>query len=282
MSTVLSIYGYTNYRLFLGAFYKARKEGKRGYSYRQFSQAAGFTSPNFLKLVIDGQRQLTAQSTERCITALGLSAQQAAYFRTLVAMNQAQTDDERLTFFAQLQKLMPHTRRYELDADALEYLSHWIFPVLRELVTDPAFREDPYWIQRRLTGRIELKEIVRALNFLKNKGLIQKDADGRYSVKDDMVISSDEVKSLAVRSYHRQALEQSLAALEDLPLEQREFGALIFQLPESALGELKQRLKTFRRELHTWALEESQATRLDSTVVQLNLQMFPQTKRSAP
>lgn len=279
MSDSPVIYGYTNYRLYLAAFYQAKKEGKRGYSYRQFSQAAGFSSPNFLKLVIDGQRNLSAASLEKFIQALQLAGNQAAYFRTLVQMNQAEDDTARQESYLQLQKLIPHTRRYELDADAAEYLSHWIYPVLRELVQDPDFREDPYWVQRRLTGRIELKEITQALNFIKKKGLIHRDAEGRYHVKDDIVITSDEVKSLAIRSYHRNALGQSLAALEDLPMEQREFGALIFQLPDSSLAELKQKLKAFRRDLHAWALEQDKTD--EALVVQLNLQMFPQTKRSS-
>ncbi len=141
------------------------------------------------------------------------------------------------------------------------------------------FRDDPYWIQRRLNGRIDLKEIVAALNFLKKKGFIQKRPDGQFEVKDDIVISSDEVKSLAVRTFHRRILEQAIEALEDLPSDQREFGALIFQLPEPALPELKARLKNFRKELHQWALEQNQPTQ-DKAVVQLNLQMFPQTKGS--
>ncbi|RYZ61649.1 MAG: TIGR02147 family protein, partial [Proteobacteria bacterium] len=76
-----SIYGHTNYREYLAAFYKAKKESKRGYSYRQFSQQAGFTSPNFLKLVIEGKRNLSPQSIEQFLTALSLPAPMAAYFR---------------------------------------------------------------------------------------------------------------------------------------------------------------------------------------------------------
>ncbi len=279
MSTHISIYGYTNFRQFLSDFYQTKKAGKRGYSFRQFSQAAGFKSPNILKLVIEGQRNLTPQSIEKFLEALNLSGNQASYFRSLVAMNQAESDEERKEHLESLQRLMPHAKRHQLDTEAAEYLSHWIYPVLRELVQHNDFRDDPYWIQRRLTGRIDIKEIVRALNFLKKNSLISKDAEGRFSVKDDMVISSDEIKSLAVRTYHKCALEQSLAALVDLPIDQREFGALIFQIPDQSLLELKQRLKSFRQELHEWALEQ-QKKAPDNTVVQLNLQMFPQTKKA--
>lgn len=274
-----SIYGYTNYRLYLADYYQFRKDSKRGYSFRQFSQAAGFSAPNVLKLVIDGQRNISGPSLEKFVTALGLAAGPADYFRCLVAMNQADSDEERSALYEKLRKLTPSSRRYELESDAVEYLSHWIYPVLREMALLDGFRDDPYWIQRRLNGRIELKEIALALNFLKKKGFIHKREDGHFEVKDDIVITSDEVKSLAIRTFHRRVLEQAIEALEDLSLEQREYGALIFQLPEEALPELKTRLKNFRKELHQWALEQGQPEQ-EKAVVQLNLQMYPQTKGS--
>jgi len=274
-----SIYGYTNYRLYLADYYQFRKESKRGYSFRQFSQAAGFSAPNVLKLVMDGQRNISGPSLDKFIQALGLTAGPAEYFRCLVQMNQAEGDAERSALYEKLRKLTPSSRRYELESDAVEYLSHWIYPVLREMALLDGFRDDPYWIQRRLNGRIDLKEIVAALNFLKKKGFIQKRADGHFEVKDDIVITSDEVKSLAIRTFHRRVLEQAMEALEDLSVDQREFGALIFQLPEQCLPELKQKLKSFRKELHQWALEQNQPEQ-DKAVVQLNLQMFPQTKGS--
>jgi len=45
-ATTLSVYGYTDYRAYLRNFYDMRKESERGYSYRAFSKAAGFSSPN--------------------------------------------------------------------------------------------------------------------------------------------------------------------------------------------------------------------------------------------
>ncbi|MBC7659005.1 MAG: TIGR02147 family protein [Chitinophagaceae bacterium] len=276
--TVPSPYGYTNYRDYLAAFYAARKAGKHGYSYRQFSQQAGFTSPNFLKLVIDDERNLSAQSIEQFITALSLSAPMAAYFRCLVALNQSHDDAEKLELFKKLTLLTPVTKRYELEADTLEYIQHWIYPVLRELVSIGEFRDDPYWIERRLNGRTDLKEITHALNFLRTRGFISKEPGGTYKVKDDVIISSDEVRSLAVRSYHRHALEQAITMLEDLPMNQREYGALIFQLPEENLPELKEKLKEFRKELHQWALSKVKQ-HPEAIVIQCNFQMYPQSKK---
>lgn len=98
-----------------------------------------------------------------------------------------------------------------------------------------------------------------------------------------MVLSSDEVRSLAIRNYHRQMLELAKQSLESLPMEQREFGALTLNLPESALPELKFKLKEIRKELHEWGLQvaqiQAQQGNLNESVTQINFQMFPLTRR---
>ena len=65
-----------------------------GFSYRSFARAAGFSSPNYLKLVIDGQRNLTAEMAARFAQACGLLGSAADYFCTLVAFNQARSAPE--------------------------------------------------------------------------------------------------------------------------------------------------------------------------------------------
>lgn len=275
----LSIYGYTDYRLYLRDFYDFRKDGQHGYSYRTFSKTAGFSSPNILKLVIDGDRNISPEATQKFIKALGLKGPMADYFATLVRMNQAKSDADKEHHFNILQRLTPQANRRDLNLESLKYLSHWLHPAIREMCGLPDFRDDPYWIARRLTGKASVAEITQALQFLLKEGFIEKQ-DGRFVAKDNMVLSSDEVKSLAVRNYHRQMLDQAKEALENLPMEEREFGALTFVLPEAALTELKYKLKTFRRDLHTWAMQVA-ADDGGELVVQVNSQMYPHSRKVA-
>lgn len=274
----LSIYGYTDYREYLRDFYEFRKDGQHGYSFRSFSKAAGFTSPNILKLVIDGTRNISPEAATKFVKALNLKGQMADYFTTLVRMNQSKSDTDKEYYFGILQKLTPQAKRRELESEGLRYLSHWLHPVIREMVSLGEFRDDPYWIARRVNGKATVNEIGQALQFLLKEGFIERGQDGRFSAKDNMVLTHDEVKSLAIRNYHRAMLDQAKEKLESLPLEEREFGALTFVLPESALSELKYKLKTFRSELHTWAMQVSQEQG-GEIVVQVNLQMYPHTKK---
>jgi uncharacterized protein (TIGR02147 family) len=274
---VLSIYGYTDYRTYLREFYEFRKDGQHGYSYRTFSKAAGFASPNILKLVIDGERNISPEATQKFIKALGLKGQMADYFATLVRMNQAKSDADKEHHLSILTRLTPQAKRRDLNTESLKYVSNWLYPVIREMCNLPDFRDDPYWISRRITGKASVAEIGQALQFLLKEGFIEKQ-DGKFLAKDNMVLSSDEVRSLAVRNYHRQMLEQAKEALENLPMEEREFGALTFVLPEDALAELKYKMKNFRRELHTWAMQVAEE-RGGELVVQVNAQMYPHSRK---
>lgn len=276
-----SILGYTNYRKFLDEFYKARKASRGGFSFRQFSQLAGLSSPNFYKLVIEGQRNLTEQSIEQTIAAMGLSGNSAEYFRCLVQWNQAKSDKEKAEWLERLEACMPVHRRAELQLETMEYLSHWLYPVLREMVLWAEFRDDPYWVQRRLPTHVDLKLISQALLFLKKHDFIVKTDSGGFRVRDDVVISSDEVRSLAIRNYHRHVLDQAASMLEALPVDQREFGAIIINMPEASLPEMKAKLKAFRDELLKWSMNEAKKSQGSEAVIQFNFQMYPQAKRVA-
>ncbi len=85
-----SIFQYRDYRQFLYDFYHYKKLTNPYYSYRLFSMKAGFRAPNLLKLVMDGQRNLTRESTEKFTRALKLSDAEATYFSELVYRNQGQ------------------------------------------------------------------------------------------------------------------------------------------------------------------------------------------------
>ncbi len=276
-SPELSVYGYTDYRAYLRAFYNHKKQSVRGYSYRAFSKAAGFTSPNFLKLVIEGKRNIGNDALGKFVKALHLNNQMGEYFTALVNMNQSKTDAEKEQWFLEIQKLTPHAKKRQLHVEEHQYLSHWLYPAIREMIALDDFSDDPYWIARRLNGNANVGEIAAAMKFLVEEGYIRKGVDGSYSANDNIVITSDEVKNLAIRNYHRQMMEQAKVSLESIAMSEREFAALTFTLPEKSMAELKSRLKAFRQDIHDWAMQAAAANGHDA-VVQLNFQMYPHSK----
>lgn len=275
-SNKLEIFGYTDYRSYLKDYYLFKKGRTHGFSYRMFSKQAGFKSPNFLKLVIDGKRNLTSESGLLVSKAIGFDEKRSLYFKKLIDLEKCTDDSKKAELLVNLKKMIPSDFQ-KLDLDLLDYLDSWLKPVLREMVEAGDFKADPYWLSRKLTGRINLKDLVSTVDYLVEKGfVISKDRE-HFQVKEKMILSSDEIKSLAIRRFHRIILNQAQEMLEDLPMEQREYGALTFSLSEDCFEELKDKLKGFRHEIHEWAVKSQTDKEAKKRIVQLNFQMYPQT-----
>ena len=73
----MDIYQYKNYREYLRDFYAEKKNKNSRYSYALFSQKAGLKSPNYLKRVIDGARNITHKNLRSFVVGLGLQKKEA-------------------------------------------------------------------------------------------------------------------------------------------------------------------------------------------------------------
>ncbi|HEX5657376.1 MAG TPA: TIGR02147 family protein, partial [Polyangiales bacterium] len=89
------VFEFDDYRAFLRAHYAHKKASGRSFSLRVFSRLAGLTSSNYLKLVMDGDRNLTPEMAERFAAACGLKGDAASFFCELVGFNQARNAAER-------------------------------------------------------------------------------------------------------------------------------------------------------------------------------------------
>src|SRR5688500_3950309 len=86
----IEIFKYTDYRSYLKDWYAAAKaEGIM--SFRIFSRLSNLKSPNILKLVMDGDRNLSQTTALRFATALGLNKAEKDYFLNLVNLSQSKS-----------------------------------------------------------------------------------------------------------------------------------------------------------------------------------------------
>src|SRR5512133_3155273 len=93
-----------DYREFLLHTFEEKKSKHDFYSYRLFSQKAGFKSPNFLKLVIDGERNLTKESIFKTCKAFSLNKKESDYFENLVFLNQSKSLEEKNSYLVKIVK----------------------------------------------------------------------------------------------------------------------------------------------------------------------------------
>ena len=70
------VFSYVDYRRYLADYYAHAKKCHYGFSFRVFSKRAEISSSNYLRLVIDGKRNLTSEPFERCIAHYGKHGRQ--------------------------------------------------------------------------------------------------------------------------------------------------------------------------------------------------------------
>lgn len=273
-----SIYDFLDYRQFLRAWYEAEKRRLPAFSYRYFARKAGFSSPNFLKLVIDGERNLSPDSVDRFAAALKFTQDEERFFRDLVTYNQTRNLSEKNLLFERVIASKRFQEWRKLDVSLVDYLRHWYYPAIRELAALPDFRPDPAWIQKRLVAGLETVEIERALSILEELGLLVRNPDGELVRSAETLSTGPRVMGaarVAARSLHREMLERASDSLDTVPAEWREVGAVTVAIRASTVSELKERIVRFRREL----LERCDQDEGPEEVYQFNVQLFPLTRK---
>lgn len=269
-----SIYDYLDYRVFLKNMFLYKKETTASFSYRCFSRLAGFASPNFLKLVIDGQRNLTNTSIAKISKGFKLKKPEREFFENLVFMNQAADHSEQNHYYRKLISLRGQGNIKKLEKAQYEYFSKWYFPVIRELVMFGDRRQTPEQIAEKLTPSVKVKDVEIALKQLQRLELIRKDEAGRWEQADTILSTGPEVKSLLITNFHREMIRLAEKSLTEYPAKERDITALTLSISQKRLAELKQKIAAFRKEI----LNEFTSDNISDQVIQINIQAFPLTK----
>ncbi|MCK6546228.1 TIGR02147 family protein [Myxococcota bacterium] len=250
------------------------------FSYRYFSRVAGFSSPNFLKLVAEGKRNLSPQSIAKFARGLGLDQREQETFETLVLLGQAETDAERNRYYARLRRRTSSSAAARLEDAQYKVYSLWYALPIREMLLLPDFQEDPAWIGRRLRPQVRPNEVKTALQLLEQVGLIVRDETGRLRPQSSKISTGPRVRSLAVRNYHRAMLEVASGTLDGVAVEDRDVTSLTLTLTRAQYEEVRARIERFRRELLDLAEDARPAVDdASSEVFQVGFQLFPLTRK---
>jgi uncharacterized protein (TIGR02147 family) len=271
----IDIFRYRDYRQFLRDYYCFRKNTEYGFSYRRFARAVESNSPNYLKLVAEGKRNLTNEMATRFAKACGLKGESADYFCDLVLFNQATTDAERERWYQRITRYKRYGRVFKLDKAHAAYHAEWYIPAIREMAAMEDFRAEPKWIAHRLSPRITTRQAERALKTLLELNLLKADGQGRLRQTETLVSTGEGPLGYHVAKFHHTMLNRASHALDNVPRDQREFGTLTLCMSDKRFRQIKQDLYEFRQRLLQDSLDDSQC----KFVAQVSFQLFPLTTR---
>jgi uncharacterized protein (TIGR02147 family) len=264
---------YSNYRTYLADYYEYKKAESPIFSHRFFAKKAGIPSPNYLKLVMDGKRNLTKKSLVKFSVALGLKGLRAEFFENLVFFNQSDALAERNVYYGNILRTRAKAGLRKLDEAQFELFSDWRHIAVRELASIKGFRPDAGWVSKRMGKVITEKEAEESLGLLASLGLIKKTANG-YMQSDANITTSDEVRSLLVKNYHHQMIGMAAKALDALPAARRDISSITIPIHAKDFVRLKEQIQLMRKEL----LNLAAAPGSGEDVVQVNIQLFPLTE----
>lgn len=260
---------YTDYRAYLRDYYASRKGAVGGFSWREFSRGAGYTSPVFLKLVSEGKANLSEAGIERVAQALGLAGRELRYFRVLVAYGQCKNPQSRRELFAEMRQVANQNNGRVLGTSEYEFYDKWYNAALREMLPRVG-AISPRELGGLLQPPIPVAEVREALQLLERLGFVR--ADGEKWVQTDKSITTGTMPAtLAVRDLHRQMGELAVDAMDSVPVAERDISGLTIGLSATALHRLREEIADFRRKVVALVSEDAEVER----VYRLNLQLFP-------
>ncbi|MBF0106522.1 MAG: TIGR02147 family protein [Deltaproteobacteria bacterium] len=265
------IFEYTDYRKFLRDLYEYKKETTPFFSYRYFSKMAGFTSPNYFKLIMDGDRNLSGGAINKFIKALKLNIKEARFFRLLVMMNQADTAEERDFYTRQILKGRVYKTLKPLTQAQYDYYSNWYLIPMRELVGRSDFKIDPKWIARQFTPELSEAQVKDGIKTLLKLGLVEETANGSLTQTDFAITTGEDVASQAVVNYHRHMIQMGAEALDRFEAKDRDISSLTMGVGRETFKKIKAMVHEFRKEIIAVVKEDKNI----DDIVQVNFQVFP-------
>lgn len=271
MSPEPRIFDYSDYRKFIEAFYTAKNARmKRRYSYRAFAKEAGFASPNYICLIIQGKKNIAEEGIHGLAQAMKLTKRERDFFEALVYFNQATNAEKKEYYFRRVCAFKEFAAGHRLLREQYEYFSKWYNVAIRELVSLPEFRQDTQWIARKLNPPISPKEAKEALDLLYALGLIKREKGGRFVLADPHLCTDDEIHSTMAVNFHREMMQRGIDSLQH-EAHDRDLSAITMALDRHQFEEIKRRTAEFRKEVQSYLIENP---RVPDRVCQLNFQFF--------
>lgn len=265
------VFGFLDHREFLRRWYEWKKSTSRGFSYRSFAHKAGFSSMSFLRDVIEARRNISDESVEKFVSAIGLVDDAAMYFRELVHYNREPDLEKRSQVFRKLLLLQARREFSPVRENQAKYYSDWLNVVVREAAPLGQFQGDPGRIGDALRPRVPAAEVDESLELLVKIKMLEKSKGGGYKALTPRLVPGD-IDPAMVRNIKRQMLLHAIDRLDGPSEPDTHISSVTLTVSAARLARLQESIRQFRLDL--LADTASDEGPLEQ-VVQVNFQVIP-------
>jgi uncharacterized protein (TIGR02147 family) len=238
------------------------------------AERLGFTSPNFLKLVIDGERNLGKESLEKIAQGMELNKLEAEYFSYLVFFGQAKDTIGKNYYYGLLASLRSNSIISQISPEQYEYFNEWYHPTVRELIAGKCEPVNYTEMSQSLFAKVSVSQLKKSVALLLRLNLIRLNEEGIYEQTTPLLNTENEFKVYAIRNYHKQILSIAQSAIDTIEPQQRENSHLTLKVSQDGFQKIKKRIQDFREELLQLTAEDTDVNR----IYHLNVQLYPIVK----
>ena len=267
---------FLDYRKYIAAWFESKKSFRTGFSHRGLSRKLGLSSPNFILLVIKGERNISLDLAGKLSVVMGHNETEREYFISLILLGQATTLTEKLDAQKNLLRMARKISTSVLRSSQIDVLSSWQHMVVRECVFFSDFKPEPQYIVQRLGERINLEEAEDAIITLIKGGYWKQDNLGHWRAEDPVLDTGDGVfKEALINQMHSQTLAKWSTWIDGLDPVERELGLLYIPMNKDKIPELKNKIRQFQDEIIGWLQDEKNPDEM----VQLGTYLIPMKKK---
>ena len=268
-----NLFQYYDYRKFLRDFYDEQKRLISVFSYRYMAKRLGIEHSTLIK-ILQGARHLTIKKVKNVIKLCGFSDKEGRYFENLVLFGRAKTERESAAYFEKLQKIQG-VKQYNLENKQFEFFRHWYYAALWSLLNFYPFKGNFRELSSMLTPSVPVKKVKAAIEDMIDLSLIIIDSKGYYKTISQNISTGEKWQSVAVYEYLQSSLQLASEALSRFKKDKRDISALIVDIPEENLAEIKDLISEFRKSLIARINKYPKSDR----VYQISMQVFPLTEK---
>ncbi len=248
------------------------------YSLRAFARKLQITAAE-LSLLLNGKRRLSRKMAARVFERLAVEpAVATALVEALPERLSRKTRAANEVPGAKKRTTGPVLQYIQLSTDEFRVVADWYHLAILSLAETQGFQSDEAWIARRLGLRV--REVRSAVQTLVRLGLLVEVASGagisgvEWRATGKRFTTTNDVSDASLRKNHAQGLDLARTALDEVPVELREFGASIIAIDPDLLPAAKARLRELRREV----AQLLEGGKKKSEVYRLSVQLIPLTR----
>ncbi len=227
-----------------------RKNANPRYSLRAYAKALAIP-PGRLSEILSRKRNVSPQLLEKVAERLGLSP------------------NEKIALLPQ--KIKSEDSYETLAEDNFSLIAEGAHIAFLCLMETKNFRSDLSWIAKRLgISTVEARAVALRLERL---GLIQKERT-KWKRTENGHKTTNDIPSAALRRSHKETLNLAIAALDSIPVEERDISSMTMAIDPTKLPLAKSLIREFRYRLADLLESGNQ-----SEVYHLNVQLIPVTHK---